>query len=620
MSHKKIILSALFIFIFISVFAQSPVKLSSTANEVYLSNEFIKATIQKKTATIISLRYKGLEMMGKAHPHWNVVGVEDEAALKKFPERVIFSIRTDPKKNNGERAEVSFSYTYQGDKEAIPFDIDLRFSLGKADHGIYLSALWKHKESYPEFELGQGRMIAVVNPKIFDFYTVDAKRRQVMASAEDVKNGKRMNVKEANLLTTGIRKGEVEHKYDYSAILAQTPAWGWTSTENKVGAWMINPSFEYINGGPTQVGNTGHVETILLNHWHDSHYGGESLKFRKDEKWEKFAGPFFLYFNSGKSHDELWSDALKEAANQRKLWPFAWVNDSAFPSKHERGTVTGKIQVTDPLAPNTKFSNMWVGLAIPLDSNSLSEKKSPNWQYEGKNYQFWVKADANGAFKIDNIRAGNYDLYAFADGILGEFKKTGILISPGTAVNLGTLPYIPKRFGKQLWEIGIPDRSAAEFKHGDLYWKWGLYMLYPKEFPNDVNYTVGKSDWSKDWNYAQPGVIDESFNVVKGTTWRINFDLPEALTGTATLRIAICGSRKAEVIPVTLNNKAIGTIGPMPTMGVMHRDGIRGKQEEYVISFDAKNLKKGINTITLNFKPKTWAFGVLYDYLRLEVQ
>ena len=50
----------------------------------------------------------------------------------------------------------------------------------------------------------------------------------------------------------------------------------------------------------------------------------------------------------------------------------------------------------------------------------------------------------------------------------------------------------------------MPDRSAAEFRHGDHYWQWGLYNLYPQEFPNGVNFVVGKSDWTKDWNYVQP--------------------------------------------------------------------------------------------------------------------
>ncbi len=45
-------------------------------------------------------------------------------------------------------------------------------------------------------------------------------------------------------LTTGIYSGEVEHKYDYSAIQFEIPAYGWSSTEHKLGLWFVNPSIE----------------------------------------------------------------------------------------------------------------------------------------------------------------------------------------------------------------------------------------------------------------------------------------------------------------------------------------------------------------------------------------
>jgi len=592
------------------VLAESPVRITDMKDQVILSNEFVKVSILKKSATISSINYRGLEMIGKPHKNWNVVGSDDETRVERFPRKLVYTIRQDPSKNDGERAEVSFKYIYEGDTSTMPLDIDLRFTLGKQDRGIYLSALWSHRKGFPAFQIGQGRILIVLNPKIFDFYTVDSKRRGIMATGQDVKNGLRRNVKEANLLTSGINKGKVEHKYDYSAILAQTPTWGWTSTHNRVGFWMINPSFEYINGGPTQVGNTGHVETILMNHWQDGHYGGEALQIEDNEAWEKFIGPFFMYCNAGSNNDAMWMDAIKESENQRKNWPFNWVNAKEYLTKQERGILSGQIKVSDSYG--AKFSNMWVGLANP--SNNI------NWQNEHKYYQFWVRADSLGNFSIPNIRPGQYNLYAFADGILGEYKKTDITITTGENTNLGQLIYTPLRYGKPLWEIGIPDRSAAEFRHGDHYWQWGLYMLYPKEFPEDVNFTIGKSNWSTDWNYCQPVVIGPDYQVIRGTKWQINFDMPKKATGKATLRLAICGSRDGEVIYVALNGKPIGNTGHLPSMGVMHRDGIRGKQFEIAIPFDAALLQEGKNTIQLSFNAKKWVFGVLYDYLRLELE
>ena len=61
------------------------------------------------------------------------------------------------------------------------------------------------------------------------------------------------------------------------------------------------------------------------------------------------------------------------------------------------------------------------------------------------------------------------------------------------------------RYGKQIWEIGYPDRTGGKFfkGDGDNYWLWGWCLRYPLLFPNDITYTVGKSDYHKDWFFEQ---------------------------------------------------------------------------------------------------------------------
>jgi hypothetical protein len=52
----------------------------------------------------------------------------------------------------------------------------------------------------------------------------------------------------------------------------------------------------------------------------------------------------------------------------------------------------------------------------------------------------------------------------------------------------------------------------------------------------------------------------------------------------------------------------------------MHRDGIRSTTlTERNIKFDAALLKKGENIIELTKQARAWTDGVLYDYLRLEL-
>ena len=50
-------------------------------------------------------------------------------------------------------------------------------------------------------------------------------------------------------MTTGVYKGRVEHKYDYSAVQFEIPAFGWSSTKEHIGLYFINPSMEYVERG-----------------------------------------------------------------------------------------------------------------------------------------------------------------------------------------------------------------------------------------------------------------------------------------------------------------------------------------------------------------------------------
>ena len=61
------------------------------------------------------------------------------------------------------------------------------------------------------------------------------------------------------------------------------------------------------------------------------------------------------------------------------------------------------------------------------------------------------------------------------------------------------------RYGKQVWEIGYPDRTGDKFFKGDgaNYWLWGWNLRYALLFPNDITYTIGKSDYHKDWFFEE---------------------------------------------------------------------------------------------------------------------
>jgi rhamnogalacturonan endolyase len=262
------------------------------------------------------------------------------------------------------------------------------------------------------------------------------------------------------------------------------------------------------------------------------------------------------------------------------------------------------------------MSNLLVGLSAPdYPSRGFRGAQSTvGWQLDAKYYQFWVRASEDGTFSIPNVRPGKWTLHAFADGVLGEFAKTDIVMEPGKAIELGKLEWTPVRNGRQLWEVGVPNRTGSEFKHGDDYWHWGLYNEYPKEFPNDVNFVIGKSNPKTDWNYAQCPREDRP----NGTTWTITFDLPQATKGKAMLRLALAGI-VALRIDVGVNDKQAGTVGPLQYNATINRDGIGGLWVEKTLSFDASLMHAGTNKLTLTIPPGNAMSGIIYDYLRLEL-
>lgn len=61
--------------------------------------------------------------------------------------------------------------------------------------------------------------------------------------------------------------------------------------------------------------------------------------------------------------------------------------------------------------------------------------------FDFQGYQFWTKANETGQFSIDNVRAGEYNLYAWIPGFIGDYKHDeSITIIPG--FNYSVLPLI----------------------------------------------------------------------------------------------------------------------------------------------------------------------------------
>jgi rhamnogalacturonan endolyase len=393
----------------------------------------------------------------------------------------------------------------------------------------------------------------------------------------------------------------------------------------------------------------------------------------------------------------LWQDALRQAKVEKAQWPYAWVNGVDYPHKDERGTVTGQLVLDDPQAKTTRLPNLTVVLAYVDYTNPVVRggrggfgrggtngfgggrggfgrgggtngfaggrggfgrgNGMVDWAHDAKFYEFWADGGKNGKFTIPNVRPGTYTLHAFADGVLGEFAATNITVEAGKPLDLGKLDWKPVRYGKQVWEIGYPDRTGGEFLKGDgaNYWLWGWCVRYPLLFPNDITYTIGKSDYHKDWFFEQvphgestawlnPAAKDpanQRFGWVKGesqetypltdqtgpwrvygrgraTTWTIKFNMDRTPKGLAAFRLALAGSDGGGGLAVAVNGKSVGTIRTISTNALRYNTN-KGVWQERALTFDATLLKQGENEIQLTVPAGEVTSGVVYDYLRLEL-
>jgi rhamnogalacturonan endolyase len=733
---KKSLFFVSLMFFGISLYAQKgaqsgpPVTVKDDGPTYTLSNGYLTIQVNKRTGDLTSVKTPktvtpNIELMGYVSGHhagyW-----EQNPSLAA---REVTAITIDPSKNNGERGEVSVkgyadgksilgaNPTAAGQGGGYIGDLEIRYTLERGAHGVYTYAIYTHQNTYPGGSVGESRFGFKLSGLVFDWLSIDDQRNAIMPTGKDWDAGDDLNMKESRRLTTGVYKGKAEHKYDYSADQSKIPAFGWSSTKEKVGLYIINPSFEYLSCGPLHFELTGHIDDgdggdpTLLNYWRGTHYGSSELNFDNNEFWTKVVGPMFIYVPTGNDPQALFVDAKKQAKVEQSRWPYNWVKGDGvdYPLANQRATVKGKIKLVDPQATIKKFGNILVGLSYPddppqprgqrgefggfgggrrnavagapganptaaapaatpapaADPNAGLPPSAPatnhdllpngkranrgtylpprpanqpqrpfvyrsniNWQNDAKHYEFWTNGSSDGSFTIPNVRPGTYQLHVVADGVLGAYDGTTKITigADQRVVDLGTIEWKPVHYGQQIFEVGTPNRSAKEFYKGDDHWHWGMYIEYAKFFPNDVNFTVGKSDPAKDWYiYQVPHDIDfkpDGRDQGRATPWTINFNVPKntPTSGKATLRFGISGSG-ARSLGINVNGKDVGPFTDLGGGGAsMIRDGIEGTWVERDFNFDASLLKPGEeNKIVLTVPAGGVANGMCWDVIRLEV-
>ncbi|TXG60056.1 hypothetical protein EZV62_014629 [Acer yangbiense] len=674
--------------------------------EVTMDNGIVQVTLSSPDGFVTGIKYNGIDNVLQTknevddRGYWDVVWYEPgkggDINIDKLPCTDFRVIKSDE-----EQLEISFTRKWnislRGSK--APLNVDKRFILRSGLSGFYYYAILEREKGWPDVDIDQTRIVFKLQQEMFHFMAITDDRQRIMPMMVDRESGQALDYPEAVLLTNPINKELrlifytsyakllektislhvfplkipfktfVDDKYQYSMENKDNKVHGWITTDDTpVGFWMISPSDEFRSGGPTSQDLTSHVGPIVINMFTSIHYGGKEIntEFRNGEAWKKVLGPSLVYLNSASSKDKtltLWTDAKTQMDREVQQWPYNFINSEDFPKQDQRGSVFGQLKVNDRFISERLMDadSAYVGLAAPGDVGSF--------QIETKGYQFWTRTTKTGSFVIKNIRVGNYSLYAWVPGFIGNYQyQYNIIVTPGSKIDLKVIVYEPPRNGPTLWEIGIPDRSAAEFFIPDP--NPTLMNKLFNNHPDKLLSSLGNMGCGNDMEiYIAIGILNTQLALViiletgsllmlpgkfflfffifylysllvrsnhcdvlirnigkktyEGTTWQIIFQLESWKTGNYKLQLALASANGAE-IQVRFNdadraNRALFSTGLIGKDNAIARHGIHGLYKLYTIDVPSSRLQKGNNTLYLTQSRHIGAFeGVMYDYIRLE--
>lgn len=580
-----------------------PVQLKDQGSTVQLTNGLVTLQIQKSSGHVLGMHLKGepdvliwRRMMyfdanghGPLHPRKDYWGLGNALFRvdQNTPKLVEVSSTTEP-------------------SAQFPFQVSVHYALLAGDSGFYCFATYRHTSSDPEGVIGQTRFVIKLNEKMFTNYFVTNKEK---GKYYYVSNPAKL--KEITNATYQFPDGSIRTKYNIATFEDHHYVHGVAGPH--IGVWMISASNEFDNGGPTKQDLCVHQDSVIvLRMLQSGHFlEGSHTGLDVSGNWSKIYGPMYVYLNRGSNPEAMWKDARKQSKVQRNEWPYTWMKNSLYPL--DRGSVAGQV-----VHANGKSGQ---GAVVILGA------PSPDWQLQGMGYLFWTHAVKGGKFTIPKVRPGTYTLYVWQPGYVGTTHENSIVVGAGTQADIGKIVLPPAVDGTTLWQVGVPDRTAKGFRHGGELRQFGLWNLYSKQFPNDVNYVVGKSNPAKDWNYCQP-VVQHPDGTWHKPVWHISFKIAHTPHGSATLLIGIAGASQAGGVNVTLNGKPLQNFQLQSDPSV-YRDGTTaGQYRLKSVTFDASLLEPGSNRIGLRLdcrQPPPSPYNqyalprgaIMYDFLRL---
>uniref|UniRef100_A0A0D9XAQ5 rhamnogalacturonan endolyase n=1 Tax=Leersia perrieri TaxID=77586 RepID=A0A0D9XAQ5_9ORYZ len=615
--------------------APTGVKVKVSDRYVEIKNGIFELTLSNPDGIVTGVRYNGVDNLMEIlikednRGYWDLVWNPPGERTGKFDVIKGTEFRIIYQDEN--QAEVSFVRRWDPSLEgkAVPLNIDKRFIVLRGCSGFYTYGIYEHQDGWPGFGLGETRVAFKLRKDKFHYMALADNRQRIMPMPEDrvPPRGQQLAYPEAFLLVDPVNpdlRGEVDDKYQYSCEDQYNNVHGWISFDPPIGFWQITPSDEFRTGGPLKQNLTSHVGPTMLAMFLSAHYAGDDLspKFMNGEYWKKVHGPVFMYLNSswdGSDPTLLWEDAKVQMMIEKESWPYCFALSEDFQKTEQRGCISGRLLVRDRYLDDADLyaTAAYVGLALPGDAGS--------WQRECKGYQFWCRADDDGSFYIRNIVAGDYNLYAWVPGFIGDYKLDATLTemtSIWVTLCMNHQETVP-RCGRSECLTDLPLNSTFLTLIPTIFRQYGLWERYAELYPDsDLVYTIGQSDYTTDWFYAQVNRRTDQ-NTYQPTTWQIKFNLDSVNPNSNyKFRVALASSANAE-LQVRFNDP--DRSAPHFTSGLIGRDnaiarhGIHGLYWLFNIDVSGSWLFQGMNTIYLKQPRNQSPFqGLMYDYLRME--
>lgn len=444
----------------------------------------------------------------------------------------------------------------------------------------------------------------------------------------------------------GLPAGTIYSKYDWCLYYSEAPMFGHLG--HGFGAWFIPVSNESYAGGPLRQDLAVHQDALILNYIGGGHLGSGGQAGGRNG--EKLHGPWYVYFNTGATNEEIVADAKKTALAEQKKWPYQWMNDPLYPTKRTnvtgqlvishnrnaanayvilaqpgnangggrggrggRGGATGTPAAADISIPNVNPNSAVLGQEIaPTDAASVAGLRGARGganegaatdrasviANQGGDFIYYVKADAQGKFTLPNVRPGTYTLYAWETQgpITQSLAKDNVEVK-GDTLDLGQVSWDPPYHANLLWQVGQADRLAGEYRFGDQP-RTAQWML---QVPANLTFTIGQSKERTDWFYAQ-----------KTGTWTVKFNLPKTYTGNGYLTVAIAGG--SGTVTAALNGTNIGSLNYADDASVRRSANRSGRYARNEYTFPASLFKPGENSLTLTCN----GVGLMYDTIVME--